>query len=47
MGNETRSLSALSTRAYKFMTVMVYSDKTYVGMGLGPGLIQCQSTGPI
>ena len=31
------------------MTLMAYSDRTYVGMepGPGPGLIQCQSIGPI
>ena len=30
-------------------TEQAYSDRTYVGMGLGPGLglIQCQSIGPV
>ena len=33
----------------KELPMMAYSDRTYVGMGPGPGLglIQCQSIGPI
>ena len=37
---------ACQTEQHRFMA---YSDRTYVGMGWvrGPGLIQCQSIGPI
>ena len=31
----------------KELPMMAYSDRTYVGMGPGPELIQCQSIGPI
>ena len=30
-----------------YETLTVLSDKTYVGPGWGPGLIQCQSMGPV
>ena len=39
------SNKAFGTRARKQNILMAYSDTTYVG--LGPGLIQCQSLGPI